>query len=121
MLVILNANTEETAEDYKRTWSHLQGLPEIRLQKHKVQGRGQQLTEIYLIGNTTKINLEEIESLSGSGAGKSGFPMISEFWVGTHRKQVRSILNTTEYVLTSKTFTFSPDYVQLTIREMLNA
>mgnify|MGYP000164995467 CR=1 FL=1 len=63
MLVILHANTEETAEDYKRTWSHLQGLPEIRLQKHKVQGRGQQLTEIYLIGNTTKINLEEIESL----------------------------------------------------------
>jgi len=63
MLVILHANTEETAEDFKSMWSHLEGLPEIRLQKHKVQGRGQHLTEIYLIGNTTKINLEEIESL----------------------------------------------------------
>ncbi len=63
MLVILHPNVEDTTEDFKLTWSHLQGLPNVRLQKHKVQGRGQRLTEIYLIGNTAKVSLEEIESL----------------------------------------------------------
>ena len=61
MLVILNPNTDETTEDFKLTWQYLLGLPDIRLQKHKVQGRGQKLTEIYLIGNTAKVNQEEIE------------------------------------------------------------
>ena len=59
MLVILNPNTDETTEDFKITWEYLFGLPEIRLQKHKVQGRGQKLTEIYLIGNTAKVNQED--------------------------------------------------------------
>ena len=63
MLVILNPNTDETTEDFKITWEYLFGLPEIRLQKHKVQGRGQKLTEIYLIGNTAKVNQEAIELL----------------------------------------------------------
>jgi len=63
MLVILHPNTNESAEEFKRTWKHLQGLPEIRLQKHQVQGKGQRLTEIYLIGNTAKVDREEIESL----------------------------------------------------------
>ena len=63
MLVILNPNTDETTEDFKITWEYLLGLPEIRLQKHKVQGRGQKLTEIYLIGNTAKVNQEDIELL----------------------------------------------------------
>ena len=63
MLVILHPNTDESAEEFKRTWKHLQGLTEIRLQKHQVQGKGQRLTEIYLIGNTAKVDREEIESL----------------------------------------------------------
>ena len=63
MLVILIPDTDEASEEYKKTWKHLRGLSEIRLKKHKVQGRGQGLTEIYLIGNTAKINQEEIESL----------------------------------------------------------
>ena len=56
MLVILHPNTNESAEEFKRTWKHLQGLPEIRLQKHQVQGKGERLTEIYLIGNTAKVD-----------------------------------------------------------------
>ena len=63
MLVILNPNIDESTEDFKITWDYLLGLPEIRLQKHKVQGRGQKLTEIYLIGNTAKVNQEDIELL----------------------------------------------------------
>ncbi len=63
MLVILHPNTQESSKEYKNTWDHLSGLKEIILKKHKVQGKGQNLTEIYLIGNTSKINQEEIESL----------------------------------------------------------
>ena len=63
MLVILYPNTDESTEEYKQTWDHLLGLNEIKLQKHKVQGKVQNLTEIYLIGNTAKVNQEEVESL----------------------------------------------------------
>ena len=60
MLVILHPNTDETSGEYKQTWNHLRGLKDIRLKKHNVQGRGQRLTEIYLIGDTAKVNQEEI-------------------------------------------------------------
>ena len=63
MLVILHPNIKESSSEYKQTWEHLQGLTEIRLQKHRVQGKVQDLSEIYLIGNTAKVNSEEIESL----------------------------------------------------------
>tara|TARA_Y100001970_G_C14154961_1_gene815011 strand:- start:380 stop:1486 length:1107 start_codon:yes stop_codon:yes gene_type:complete len=63
MLLILHPNIKESSTEYKITWQHLSGLEEIRLKKHKVQGKGQNLTEIYLIGNTSKINQEEIEAL----------------------------------------------------------
>ena len=63
MLIILTPDTDEASEEFKQTWKHLRGLEDIRLKKHKVQGRGQGLTEIYLIGNTAKVNQEEIESL----------------------------------------------------------
>ncbi len=63
MLVILIPDTDEDSEEYKQTWKHLCGLEKIRLKKHKVRGRGQGLTEIYLIGDTAKVNQEEIESL----------------------------------------------------------
>ena len=63
MLVILHPNTEESTKEYKQTWEHLLHLKEVRLQKHIVQGKVQNLTEIYLIGNTAKVNQDEIESL----------------------------------------------------------
>jgi len=63
MLVILHPNIKESSNEYKQTWEYLQSLNEIRLQKHKVQGKVQDLSEIYLIGNTAKVNPEEIESL----------------------------------------------------------
>ena len=63
MLVILHPNIKESSNEYKQTWEKLLSLDDIRLQKHKVQGKVQNLSEIYLIGNTAKINSEEIESL----------------------------------------------------------
>ncbi|KAA3616246.1 MAG: 3-deoxy-7-phosphoheptulonate synthase [Calditrichaeota bacterium] len=63
MLVILHPNMDESSEEFRRTWDYLEALTEIRTQKHIVEGNQQQLTEIYLIGNTQKINRTDIESL----------------------------------------------------------
>ncbi|MBD3647540.1 MAG: 3-deoxy-7-phosphoheptulonate synthase, partial [Pseudomonadales bacterium] len=63
MIVILNPDTDETSESYRKAIAYLQQLPNVRLQHHVVQGQEQKLTEIYLIGDTHKLDQEEIESL----------------------------------------------------------
>jgi 3-deoxy-7-phosphoheptulonate synthase len=63
MIVILHPNTDEDSAAYQETMSFLTGLPSITLQRHVVQGAGQKLTEIYLLGDTHKLEQDEIESL----------------------------------------------------------
>lgn len=63
MIVILKPNMDENSEAFKQTWNSLHKLPNIRLQRHSVLGQQQQLTEIYLVGDTSKIHREEVESL----------------------------------------------------------
>ena len=63
MLIILHPNTDEKSNKYKRTWNYLNGLPDIQLKKHIVVGEQQTLTEIYLIGDTAKLDRKEITAL----------------------------------------------------------
>ncbi|MFC2053572.1 3-deoxy-7-phosphoheptulonate synthase [Chloroflexota bacterium] len=63
MLVILHPNTDEKSKEFKETWNFLNGLPDIQLKKHMVLGEQQKLTEIYLIGNTSKIDRKLIKAL----------------------------------------------------------
>jgi 3-deoxy-7-phosphoheptulonate synthase len=63
MIVILHPNTDEDSTAYQKTMSFLTQLPNISLQHHVVQGAGQKLTEIYLLGDTNKLEKDEIESL----------------------------------------------------------
>ena len=63
MLVILYPNTDEKSKKFKETWNYLNGLPDIQLKKHIVIGEHQNLTEIYLIGNTSKIDRKLIKAL----------------------------------------------------------
>ncbi len=63
MLVILEPNTKKDSEEFKQTWDFLNSLPNIRIQEHIVQGKQQQLMEIYLIGDTSSLNRDEIEAL----------------------------------------------------------
>ena len=63
MVVLLRPNTDESSEAFGKTIDHLQNLSGIRLQKHIVEGNEQKLTEIYLIGNTKKLDRSIIESL----------------------------------------------------------
>ncbi len=65
MLLIMHPDIDENGDAFKQTWAFLTGLPDIRVQKHVVEGKAQRLMEIYLIGNTAKIDKEIIEILPG--------------------------------------------------------
>lgn len=63
MILILHPNTDDNDPALKETLSFLQTLPNIEHRIHKVQGQQQQLTEVYLIGDTHKLELEQMASL----------------------------------------------------------
>jgi len=63
MIVILHPNTDEQSKEYIEAMSFLDNLPNISLKHHVIQGAEQKLSEIYLLGDTQKLNPAEIESL----------------------------------------------------------
>ena len=58
MVLVLKPNIDESTREFQRLESHLVNLPNIEFRVHKVQGREQLLTEIYLIGNTAALALD---------------------------------------------------------------
>lgn len=65
MIVILNSSVTENSKDYQLTLDYLSRLPGVAARIHKVQGAEQTLTEIYLIGDTSKLFSEDIHALPG--------------------------------------------------------
>ena len=65
MILILRPNIDPESEDYRRLMGQLAGLPDIRVRVHREEGAEQSLTEIYLIGNTSAIAVEEMKALPG--------------------------------------------------------
>lgn len=63
MLVILHPNTDEQSDAYIKTWAYLTNLENVSAKKHYVRGQMQLLTEIYLLGDTSKLRKEEIQAL----------------------------------------------------------
>lgn len=63
MIVLILPDISEQSEEFIRTWDYLQTLPNVKVQKHVVKGKAQQLTEIYLLGDTSKLSKDEIETL----------------------------------------------------------
>ncbi len=63
MLVILRPNTNENSEEFIQTLDFLTHLQDIKLKKHIVTGKQQILTEIYLIGDTSRVEQEQIAAL----------------------------------------------------------
>lgn len=62
MILILKPNISPDSREYKRLEDHLQNLTNIEYRIHKVQGAEQVLTEIYLIGSTSALSLEEMRA-----------------------------------------------------------
>ena len=63
MLAILRPDIDEDSPEYKRTWEALQQLPGIELNVRTIQGEEHKLTEVYLLGNTQAIELDQVAAL----------------------------------------------------------
>ncbi len=65
MILILKPDITTESREYKRLENHLKNFPNIEMRVHRVQGAEQLLTEVYLIGNTAALSLEEMKSFPG--------------------------------------------------------
>ena len=65
MILVLQPNLDKESETYKRLMAYLAHLPHIEARLHEEKGVEQTLTEIYLIGNTSMLDTNEMASLPG--------------------------------------------------------
>jgi 3-deoxy-7-phosphoheptulonate synthase len=63
MLIILRPNMDEESVEFKETWKYLSDIPDIQIKKRLITGEQQTLTEIYLIGDTSRIDRRQIAVL----------------------------------------------------------
>ena len=65
MILILETGIDRDGPDYRRLLDYLNGLETIEYRVHHVQGAEQLLTEIYLLGNTAPLLIDEMLRLPG--------------------------------------------------------
>jgi 3-deoxy-7-phosphoheptulonate synthase len=65
MILILTPNIHDQSPEYKQLMAHLAGLQGIQARVHVERGTEQSLTEIYLIGNTKQLGMEDMQNLPG--------------------------------------------------------
>jgi len=65
MIIILKPDIDSQTREYRRLEAHLNHLPNIETRVHQVKGAEQTLTEIYLIGNTAALSIDEMRSFPG--------------------------------------------------------
>ncbi|MEP6636494.1 MAG: 3-deoxy-7-phosphoheptulonate synthase [Acidobacteriota bacterium] len=65
MILILKPNIDAEAAEYKQLVSHLSRLENIELRIHRVEGVEHVLTEVYLIGNTAALSVDDMRTLPG--------------------------------------------------------
>ena len=62
MLLILKADVDKGGVEYRKLWGHLENLQGIRASTHDTHGEQQCLTEIYLLGDTVRLDPAELAS-----------------------------------------------------------
>lgn len=63
MILILKPDTDKQGAEYRQLQDYLSKLPNIRTNIHEEVGAQQVLTEIYLIGDTARLTLDEMRNL----------------------------------------------------------
>ena len=63
MILVLTPNIKPDSDPYEQLVTHLSRLQNIQWRVHQEQGAEQTLTEIYLIGNTAAISIDDMKSL----------------------------------------------------------
>src|SRR5437868_521296 len=97
MILILTPNIDTEGDAYKRLMAHLSRLQNIRVRVHREQGAEQCLTEVYLIGNTASLSINEVKALPGvERAGKYGIRVVAmEVTHESHIEEIREALELT--------------------------
>lgn len=65
MILILTPNIDPEGETYKQLMNQLSRLNNIQLRVHREQGAQQTLTEVYLVGDTAAVSLDDMRRLPG--------------------------------------------------------
>jgi 3-deoxy-7-phosphoheptulonate synthase len=65
MILILTPSIKPDSDAYQQLIAHLSRLQNITWRVHQEQGTEQTLTEIYLIGNTSSISVDDMKGLPG--------------------------------------------------------
>ena len=88
MILILKPHINPGTDAFQKLESHLARLQNIELRIHQVEGVEQTLTEIYLIGNTAALTVEDMRSLPGV----DHVVRVSEEYriLGRHKEDTRS-------------------------------
>ena len=63
MILILSENTDPDSEDYRQLMERLESLPNIKSRVHQIEGAERTVREIYLIGDTKALQLEDMRAL----------------------------------------------------------
>lgn len=63
MILILSPDVDTNSQDYQKLITFLENLPQIKFRMHKEIGNQQTLTEIYLIGDTATLSVDEMKQL----------------------------------------------------------
>jgi 3-deoxy-7-phosphoheptulonate synthase len=63
MILILTPNVDQQGTEYRQLMDYLQQLPNIQHRLHQEHGAQQILTEIYLIGDTALLSMDDMKSL----------------------------------------------------------
>jgi 3-deoxy-7-phosphoheptulonate synthase len=63
MILILNENADTQSTEYRQLMEHLAALPNIKCRVHREQGIERAVTEVYLIGNTSSLQIEDMKNL----------------------------------------------------------
>jgi len=64
MILILHADTDKRGEDYRQLMDFLSNLSNIQSRVHDEKGAQQVLTEIYLVGDTAALSVDEMQSFT---------------------------------------------------------
>ena len=65
MIVILEPGIDKNGPEYTTIMDHLTHLPGIQVRVHEETGAQQVLTELYLVGDTKSLGMEDISALAG--------------------------------------------------------
>ncbi|HHC72756.1 MAG TPA: 3-deoxy-7-phosphoheptulonate synthase [Thiotrichales bacterium] len=65
MILILKPDIETDSEEYLQLMEYLRNLPNITIRIHEEKGAQQVLTEVYLVGDTASLSMEEMAHLPG--------------------------------------------------------